>query len=145
MSQLFDTIRAMNSRVLIVDDEPDFLNLLAFNLSEQGFEVICASNGLEALHRARCEAPGVIILDLLLPDLDGLAVCGILRAQPSTRDVPIIMLSALEAPPTGPCPARLRVTRWLTKGSDLGSLNECVRTAMADHHQLLSTRITQED
>jgi DNA-binding response OmpR family regulator len=135
----------MNSRVLIVDDEPDFLNLLAFNLAEQGFEVICASNGLEGLHRARCEGPGVIILDFLLPDLDGLAVCGILRAQPSTRDVPIIMLSALEAPPTGPCPARLRVTRWLTKGAGLGSLNDCVRTAIANHQEHLSARMSQDD
>jgi CheY-like chemotaxis protein len=138
-------IQAMKSRVLIVDDEPDFLNLLAFNLAGEGFEVICANNGLEALHRARCEGPGVIILDFLLPDLDGLAVCGILRAQPSTRDVPIIMLSALDAPPNGPCPARLRLTRWLTKGEGLGSLNECVRTAIADHQEHLSARMNQDD
>ncbi len=131
--------------MLIVDDEPDFLDLLAFNLAEAGFEVICASNGLEALHRARCESPGVIILDLLLPDLDGLAVCGILRAQPSTRDVPIIMLSALEAPVTGPCPARLRISRWLTKDAGLGALHKYVHDAMEEHQEHLRAKIAQMD
>src|SRR5437588_3908900 len=88
----------MKPRVLIVDDEPEVLELIDFVLSGQGFEVIKAVTGLEALRRARCESPDVIILDIMLPDLDGFTVCEILRAQPSTRDVPVVVISALDRP-----------------------------------------------
>ena len=123
----------MKARVLIVDDEPDFLNLLEFNLVSQGFEVISAPNGLEGLRRARCDAPEVIILDLMLPDLDGLSVCQILRAQPATRGLPIIILSALDQPAKRPRGGKGEVTRWLKKGVSFDSLGECVRTALAEH------------
>src|ERR1035438_2755123 len=73
----------MNRRVLIVDDEPDVLELVEFKLTGQGFDVIRAATGVEALRKARCESPEVIVLDLLLPDLDGLSVCEIDRK--STR------------------------------------------------------------
>src|ERR1039458_6640252 len=86
----------MNRRVLIVDDEPDVLELVEFKLTGQGFDVIRAATGVEALRKARCESPEVIVLDLLLPDLDGLSVCEILRAQPSTRDVPVVVFSVLD-------------------------------------------------
>src|SRR5437588_7147024 len=74
----------MKPRVLIVDDEPDVLELVDFKLSAQGFEVLKAANGIEALRRARCDSPDVIVLDVMLPDLDGFSICEILRAQPST-------------------------------------------------------------
>lgn len=135
----------MQARVLIVDDEPDFLNLLEFNLAGQGFEVLSAANGLEALRRARCEAPEVIVLDLLLPDLDGLSVCEILRAQPSTRDVPIIILSASGAPANKTRSARLHVSSWLTKGVGFDSLNESIRSALAEHQQHLSQKMGSDN
>ena len=122
----------MKARVLIVDDEPDFLNLLEFNLASQGFDVISAPNGLEALRRARCDAPEVIILDLMLPDLDGLSVCHILRSQPATRNLPIIILSALDQPAKRPRSGKSEVSRWLKKGIGFDRLGECVRTALAE-------------
>ncbi|HEV2209942.1 MAG TPA: response regulator [Verrucomicrobiae bacterium] len=135
----------MKARVLIVDDEPDFLNLLQFKLAAEGFEVISAETGLEGLRRARCEAPGVIVLDMLLSDLDGLSVCEILRAQPSTRDVPIIMLSALAAPIQGPRSSRLNVSRWLTKGVGFESINQSIRSALAEHHHELTDKLLSDE
>lgn len=122
----------MKARVLIVDDEPDFLNLLEFNLANQGFDVISAPNGLEALRRARCDSPEVIILDLMLPDLDGLSVCHILRSQPATRNLPIIILSALDQPAKRPRSGKSEVSRWLKKGIGFDRLGECVRIALAE-------------
>ena len=133
----------MKARVLIVDDEPEFLELIEFKLASQGFDVLCATNGMEALRKARCEAPHVIILDLMLPDLDGFAVCEILRAQPSTRDVPVVFLSALDRPLTR-SRNKSGASYWLKKGSDLDSVGRCVRAALEEHHERVKTRFAPD-
>ncbi len=81
----------MSARILIVDDEPPIVDMLAYNLQRANYEVIIARDGQEALDIARQEEPDLIILDLMLPRLDGLEVCRALRKE---RDVPIIMLTA---------------------------------------------------
>src|SRR4051812_33785005 len=81
--------------VLLVDDDPDMLELLNHNFRNAGFTVATAANGMEGLHRARRILPDIIVLDLLLPDLDGISVCEILRKQPSTASIPILMLTAV--------------------------------------------------
>jgi DNA-binding response OmpR family regulator len=123
----------MKPRVLIVDDEIDVLELIDFMLSGEGFEVMRAAGGVEALRIARCESPDVIVLDMMLPDLDGGSVCEILRAQPSTRDVPVVVLSALDRPVSRSRGANIKVFRWLKKGSDFNLLGDCVRAAVAEH------------
>lgn len=80
--------------ILVVDDEPDIRRLLSFNLKREGFRVLAAETGQEALRLARAEPPGLIILDLMLPDLQGTEVCRRLRAQPETMAVPVLMLTA---------------------------------------------------
>ena len=80
--------------VLIVDDERDLRTLVDFNLRQAGFTTAQASTGAEALARARSLNPRVIILDLNLPDVSGMDVCRLLRADPATRDLPILMLTA---------------------------------------------------
>jgi DNA-binding response OmpR family regulator len=127
----------MKARVLVVDDEPDFLQLLEFNLTNQGFDVVTAITGLEALQRARCDGPQVMVLDLMLPDLDGFSVCEILRAQPSTRELPIIILSALDRPRNGSRGAKLNVSDWLKKGVDVAVVGECVSRALAEQQERL--------
>ncbi len=82
------------SKVLVVDDEPDIVELVAFIFRKRGHEVITASNGCEALTRARAGAPDVIVLDVMLPEMDGFTVCEILRRDPATANVPIILLTA---------------------------------------------------
>jgi DNA-binding response OmpR family regulator len=118
--------------------------LVDFKLSGEGFEVVRAANGLEALSKARCESPQVIVLDMLLPDLDGILVCEILRAQPSTRDVPVVVLSALERPGAGSRGAKIRVSHWLKKGSDFAALGDCVRAALDEHQARVQRRLAPE-
>jgi DNA-binding response OmpR family regulator len=145
MSKSLASFVRMKPRVLIVDDEPDVLELVDFRLSGEGFEVVRAANGLEALSKARCESPQVIVLDMMLPDLDGRLVCEILRAQPSTRDVPVVVLSALDRPLTSSRGAKIKVYHWLKKGSDLAALGDCVRAALGEHLARVQRRLAPEE
>jgi len=81
----------MPARILVVDDEPPIVNMLAYNLKQANYDVLIARDGEEALQQARREQPDLIILDIMLPKMDGLDVCRTLRRE---RDVPIIMLTA---------------------------------------------------
>lgn len=85
----------MSKKILVVEDDPDQIALLEFNLKREGFSVGTARDGIEALKKARSIRPDLILLDLLLPEMDGLAVCEILRRGPDTASVPIIILTAL--------------------------------------------------
>src|SRR3954463_7528712 len=88
---------AVKQKILIVDDEPDALELIGFNLKNGGYEVITAENGSEALKKARAFMPNLILLDLMIPEVDGLEVCKILRRDPATAGIPIIMVTAKAA------------------------------------------------
>jgi DNA-binding response OmpR family regulator len=81
----------MATRILIVDDEPPIIDVLEYNLKKANYEVIVARDGQEALEKARRQRPDLVILDLMLPKLDGLEVCRALRRD---SDLPIIMLTA---------------------------------------------------
>ena len=135
----------MKPRVLIVDDEPDVLELVGFRLSTRGFEVLTAGCGLEGLRQARCGSPDVIVLDMMLPDIDGFTVCEILRAQPSTRDVPVVIFSALERPLARASGAKIQVSHWLKKGSNLELLCESVGAAVEEHMRRIRGRLVPED
>ncbi len=80
--------------ILIVDDEQDILELLNYNLGRDGYKVLSAQTGEEALDTASRELPGLIILDLMLPGIDGLEVCKRLKKASETEKIPIIMLTA---------------------------------------------------
>ena len=84
----------MSKRVLVVDDEKDIVDLVAYNLEKEGFRVLKAYDGEKALELARTSKPNLILLDLMLPGIQGLEVCKILRNKPETASVPIIMLTA---------------------------------------------------
>ncbi len=84
----------MKTTILAVDDEPDVLELIEFNLKAAGFDVAKTIDGAEALKKARTLLPSLILLDLMLPEVDGLEVCKILRRDPVTAGIPIIMLTA---------------------------------------------------
>ena len=84
----------MTPKILVVDDEPDMLELISFNLKPEGYNVFTAGSGPEALNQARAILPDLIVLDLMLPDLDGVAVCEILHRLPSTAPIPIIIVTA---------------------------------------------------
>ncbi|MBT5927388.1 MAG: response regulator [Verrucomicrobia bacterium] len=84
----------MSARILVVDDEPDAIELIRFNLRAFGYDVVTAEDGEEALFKARKFSPDLILLDVMLPEIDGLEVCKILRRDPATASLPIIMLTA---------------------------------------------------
>jgi two-component system, OmpR family, alkaline phosphatase synthesis response regulator PhoP len=80
--------------ILAVDDEEDILELLRFNLTKEGFSVVCAASGEEALKSALSKRPDLILLDLLLPGIDGLEVARRLKNDSSTKDIPVVMVTA---------------------------------------------------
>jgi len=87
----------MKTKILVVDDEPDALEVLGFKLKEAGYAPLYAKDGARAIALARDEHPALIVLDLMLPQIDGLEVCKILRRDAATATIPILMLTARAA------------------------------------------------
>jgi len=87
-------VTAASKKVLVVEDDRDILQLVKMYIEKEGFRTLSASNGAEALRQARTEHPDLIVLDIMLPELDGLEVCKKLRMAPQTSVLPIIMLTA---------------------------------------------------
>src|SRR5215475_8912822 len=85
------------SKILIVDDEPFNVDLLEQQLEELGYETVSATNGQEALARVAAEAPDLILLDVMMPIMDGFTVCRLLKANEETRLIPIVIMTALGA------------------------------------------------
>ena len=83
-----------HANVLVVDDEEDILELVEYNLAKEGYKVLKVATGEDALRVARSQLPDIVILDLMLPGLDGLEVCRMLKGDPSTQHIPIVMLTA---------------------------------------------------
>ena len=84
----------MARKILVVDDEALLVETIAYNLEQAGYRVVTAADGKSALEAARTEAPDLIILDIMLPEMDGLEVCRQLRRESSTATTPIVMLTA---------------------------------------------------
>ena len=82
-------------RILVVEDEPDFLELLRIHFKDEGFAIATAKNGVDAVRKARSLQPDLILLDVMLPELDGFAVCEILRNDAATASIPVIMVTGL--------------------------------------------------
>jgi two-component system alkaline phosphatase synthesis response regulator PhoP len=82
-------------KILVADDEPDILEIISYNLRKEGYEVFTASDGNEALDKARLHHPDLIILDIMMPKKTGVEVCQILRTQPEFSQTLIIFLTAL--------------------------------------------------
>lgn len=80
--------------ILIIEDEPALVEVLTYNLEKEGFEVLTANNGRDGLERARAVLPDAVILDLMLPLVDGLEVCSQLRSDPKTQSIRVLMLTA---------------------------------------------------
>jgi DNA-binding response OmpR family regulator len=81
-------------RVLVVDDDPIILELLVLNLELEGHDVVTASDGRQALDRAQDADPDLVLLDIMMPEIDGFEVCERLRADPATASLPVVFLSA---------------------------------------------------
>jgi len=81
-------------KVLVVDDEVNITQIMEFSIGAEGYEVVTASNGEEAITKARKEQPNLIILDIMMPKVDGYEVCRVLKRDPLTKRIPVILLTA---------------------------------------------------
>ncbi len=81
-------------RILVVDDEIYIVHILDFSLGMEGYEVLTALDGEQALEKARAQHPDLVVLDIMMPKLDGYETCKMLKADPATREIPVILLSA---------------------------------------------------
>ncbi|MFC1770947.1 response regulator [Candidatus Margulisiibacteriota bacterium] len=84
----------LRKKILLIEDENDIVELLTFTLSKEGAQICAITNGEEALDKAKTFEPDVILLDLILPEVDGLEICRQLKMNPQTQNIPIIMLTA---------------------------------------------------
>ena len=87
----------MPKKILVVEDNSELLQLLSLNLKEAGFSVATANNGIAALKKVRSACPDLVVLDLVLPELDGFVVCETLRLEASSRELPVIILTGLNS------------------------------------------------
>jgi len=125
-----------NKRILIIDDEVDFVRMLQARLQVEGYEVLVAEDGTKGLQIARKERPDVIILDIMMPGMDGHVVCDMLKKSTLTWSIPIIYLTAK----TGQADELLAMEKgakyYLTKPYNPGVLLEMVRSAILETGQI---------
>jgi len=81
-------------KVLVVDDEVNITQIMEFSIGAEGYDVVTAANGEEAISKARKEQPNLIILDIMMPKVDGYEVCRVLKRDPLTKRIPVILLTA---------------------------------------------------
>jgi DNA-binding response OmpR family regulator len=115
---------------LVVDDEPDILALLDQHLQEEGYLTRTAATGTEAVTVARAEHPDLILLDVMMPGMDGFDVCNLLQDSPETRDIPVIFLTAVAETPRKLMGLRLGAEDYVTKPFDLRELSARVAVAL---------------
>ncbi|GAB4413095.1 MAG: response regulator [Anaerolineales bacterium] len=112
----------MAKRILVVDDDPTALRLIGYSLQQEGYDVLTAANGLDGLTQARQLHPDLVILDIMMPDLDGFEVCRRLRADPATRRLPVLMLTAKGQVADKVAGFRAGADDYLVKPADPGEL-----------------------
>jgi len=81
-------------KILVVDDERYILHILDFSLGAEGYEVITAGDGEQAVERARTEHPDLVVMDIMMPKMDGYEACRLIKSDPETRQIPVIILTA---------------------------------------------------
>ncbi|MEI9933568.1 MAG: response regulator [Ferruginibacter sp.] len=124
-------------KILIADDEPDILEILQFNLQSEGYEVVTAKNGDEAIELAKKHLPDLIILDIMMPGKNGIEACNILRTLPALKDTLIIFLTALSDESTE--------IRGLETGADDYLIKPVSPKVLVSKVNALFRRINKED
>lgn len=120
----------MNRRILVIEDEANIQELLRYNLEKNGYEVIVSDNGVDGIHEALANVPDLILLDLMLPGLDGLEVCKRLRMEKQTKKVPIFMLTAKSEELDKVLGLELGADDYITKPFSIKELIARIRAAM---------------
>jgi two-component system alkaline phosphatase synthesis response regulator PhoP len=84
-----------NKKILVVDDDRDDLKMISMILEPEGYEVVTAENGVDALSKVESESPDLILLDVMMPELDGFAACAKLKSSPQSRGIPVVLLTGV--------------------------------------------------
>ena len=141
---MHDMLVLVKPRILVVDDEPEAVELVEFNLRQAGYAVSTAVDGAEALKKARSQTPDLIVLDVMLPEMDGFEICKTLRGEGPTSRTPILMLTAKAAEidrvlglelgaddyltkPFSPRELLLRIKKILSRGQAAEPLEQLLR------------------
>ena len=117
----------MSSKILVIDDDPSLVHLMKTNLEEQGYRVIAGYDGQAAIQMARIELPDLIILDVNMPNSNGIIAAEAIRKSPESKDIPIILLSGETTEQVSPKIQDMRRIMHIKKPVDLAELNLLVR------------------
>jgi DNA-binding response OmpR family regulator len=121
----------MAKKILLVEDDPSVLRAISFILEKEGYQVLTAINGLDGLRKAKEEKPDLLILDVMLPGLDGFEVCHRLRAETQTAQLPILMLSAKGQAADKAMGLSVGANEYLTKPVERSVLLSTIETLLA--------------
>jgi len=119
-------------RILVVEDEKNILELVRFNLEREGYQVLTALDGINGLEIARTQAPDLILLDVMLPEMNGLEVCQELRRDNATKSIPIIMLSARAEELDRMLGLEMGADEYVTKPFSLRELSAIIKTRLCE-------------
>ena len=119
------------AQILLVDDQPDQVEMYRYALEDSGFVVVSASTGSDAVARARDLSPDVIVLDVRLPDMSGWDVCRMLKTDPRTDHIPVIVLTAAATPTLATDAANAGCAAWLLKPCYPDQLALSIRNVLA--------------
>ncbi len=119
-------------RILLVDDEPDFVETVEFFLSGSDYQVFVAKNGKEALEMVKTERPDLVVLDVMMPEMDGLEACKRLKNDPTTNSIPIIMLTAKGRKEDVVDALAAGANSYIVKPFNLSELVERIEKALSD-------------
>ena len=122
----------MNEKILVIEDDPGALRLAQYVLQYEGYEVLTATNGLVGLKKAQTEQPDLVILDVMLPGVDGFEICHRLRAEPQTTQLPILMLSAKAQAVDKATGLKLGADDYLAKPTDAAEIVRRVKKLLAE-------------
>ena len=122
----------MPKKILVVEDDPSAARLVGYTLENEGYQVVTATNGPEGLRKAQEEEPDLLILDVMLPGLDGFEVCHRLRDEPRTARLPILMLSAKAQEIDKATGTKVGADRYLIKPADPAEVRATVESLLSD-------------
>jgi two-component system KDP operon response regulator KdpE len=132
----------VRERILVVEDEEDILELISYNLAREGYRVSSASSGEEGLRVALRDKPDLVVLDIMLPGIDGIEVCRRLKADPQTRYIPVVMVTAKGDEADVVTGLELGADDYLTKPFSVGELLARMRVALRQRGTTVSPAIT---
>ena len=130
----------MSKKILVIEDDPGSLRLMVYTLEHQGYQVLTAISGLVGIKKAQSEEPDLIVLDIMLPGVDGFEVCHYLRAEPGTAQLPVLMLSGKAQEVDEATGLKVGADDYLTKPVVPSKIISRVTTLLAQKKQLESKK-----